>query len=135
MPTATIVTRAVASSSWAAHPAETKVNSVCQPDAGFIRELRFRLSSARDMASIERRTQRAQIDQKEISCLRIASYAGMLARNIYRRHDLDVHRMGGSAAAYRHRVLDIKRVMAGLIFVHDFREGGCRRSSLSRVDR
>src|SRR5215470_1770185 len=59
----------------------------------------------------------------------------MFARNIYRRYNLDVHRMRGSAAADRHRILDVKRMMAGLIFVHDFREGSYRRRSLSRMDR
>src|SRR5262245_31299808 len=76
-PTAGIGTRAIASSSWTARPAKAKVNGFCQADARFIREPRFRFRSARDMASIERRTECAQIDQKEISCLRIAADARM----------------------------------------------------------
>src|SRR5215469_10693000 len=115
--TAKIVTRAIASSSWAAHPAEIEVNGVCKADAGLTRKLRFRLRPARDMASIERRAQRAQIDQKEISSLMIASNARMFARHIHRRHNLDVHGMRGSAAADRHRIFDVQRMMAGLILV------------------
>ena len=69
--------------------------------------------AARHVTAVERRPERAEIDQEEAAGLWIPADAGVLARHVDRRGDADVHRVGDAAAADRHRILDhVMRVLA-----------------------
>src|SRR4029079_5128218 len=85
-----------------------------------------------DGATVQRRAERAEIDQKEPILRRLPADTGVLTRHLGRRGNTKVDRMSGAAASDADAVSGhVVEMMAGLIVVLDSgekprRRRGCR---------
>ena len=87
---------------------ELQIDRIRKTDARLIRKRRLHtvlslgavhlVVAARHVAPVQRRAERAQIDQKESPGLAVAANPRVLARHVQRRHDLDIHRVRDASA-------------------------------------
>src|SRR6185436_12118066 len=79
--------------------------------------------AARHVTAVQCGAERAEVDEKESACLRIATNSRVFPRDVGRRGDLDVDQKRRAAAADRHRVLrDVVLVMSRLVVMRHPRE-------------